>query len=148
MTRRVLRGFSPTRFADLRRRRGLTIDDLARLSARGTSTLYAWESGARTPQVDILALVMAILDRPIADVIDLTPDERYPGDWRVIRGMTQPELAAAAGITTTTLRKIERAAVALTDRNAAAIARALGISPDAYRAAWDRARSRPPGTPV
>ena len=148
MTRRVLRGFSPTRFADLRRRRGLTIDDLARLTARGTSTLYAWEAGTRTPQIDILALVMKILEAPIEDVINLTPDQRYPGDWRVIRGMTQPELAAAAGTTTTTLRKIERAAVALTDRNAAAIAQALAISPDTYRAAYQRARNRPPGTPV
>lgn len=148
MTRRVLRGFSPTQFADTRRRRGLSIDDLARLTGRGTSTIYAWEAGTRTPQVDVLAHVMDVLETPIEQVIALEPDQRYPGDWRVIRGLTQPQLAAAAGTTTTTLRKIERAAVALTDANAAALARVLAITANEYREAYQRARRRPPGTPV
>lgn len=89
---------------------------------------------------------MNYLDAPIENVVIIDPDERYPGDWRVIRGMMQPELAAAAGIATTTLRGIEQASAALTDANAEKLAGLLGISADEYRAAYQRCRQRPPGT--
>lgn len=148
MTRRVLRGFSPTQFANIRRRRGLSITDLARLADVGLSTVKAWEAGRRTPQVDLLARVMRLLQTPIEDVVALGPKERYPGDWRVIRGLTQPQLAAAAGIATTTLRDIERADIRLTDANASRLAQILNISVEQYQTAYQRARSRPPGTPA
>lgn len=41
-----------------------------------------------------------------------------PGDWRVIKGLTQPELAAAVKVATTTRRAIERADIRLTHANA------------------------------
>ena len=148
MTRRVLRGFDPQAFAHARRRSGLSVSDLARLADVGTSTIHAWEAGKGTPQVDLLARVMEILKTPISQVVTIEPDERYPGDWRVIRGLTQPELAAAAKIATTTLRGIERADIALTDANAITLAGLLGITVEEYRAAYTRARQRPAGTSV
>lgn len=48
------------------------------------------EAGKGTPQIDLLARVMAILETPIEHVVAIAPDERYPGDWRVIKGLTQP----------------------------------------------------------
>jgi transcriptional regulator with XRE-family HTH domain len=57
-----------------------------------------------------------------------------------IEGLTQPELAAAAKIATTTLRGIERADAALTDINDANLAGELGITVEEYRAAYQRAR--------
>lgn len=146
MSRRVLRGFNPIEFATLRLRRGLTVSEVARLADIAHSTVYAWEAGTRTPQVDLLAKVMALLDAPIEDVVTIKPDERYPGDCRVIRGLTQPQLAAAAGIATNTLRGIERADQGLTDVNASTLAAALDISVEEYKAAYQRARRRPPGT--
>ena len=148
MSRRVLRGFNPTEFAALRLRRGLTVSEVARLADVAHSTVHAWEAGTRTPQVDFLVRVMALLDAPIDDVVTIEPEERYPGDWRVIRGLTQPQLAASAGIATNTLRGIERADQGLTDTNAATLAQVLDISVEQYRAAYQRARTRPPGTPA
>jgi transcriptional regulator with XRE-family HTH domain len=148
MTRRVLRGFNPPAFADIRRQRGLSVSDLARLADVGQSTIHAWEAAKYTPQVDLLARVMGILGTPIEHVVTIAPADRYPGDWRVIKGLTQPELAAAAKIATTTLRGIERADVALTDANATNLAGLLGIPVDDYRAAYQRARRRPAGTSV
>ncbi|MBS4730556.1 helix-turn-helix transcriptional regulator [Mycobacterium sp. SM1] len=148
MTRRVLRGFNPQAFAEARRRKGISVADLARLADVGQSTVHAWEAGRGTPQVDLLARVMRILDTGIEQVVTIPPQERYPGDWRIIKGMTQPELAAAAKIATTTLRGIERADIGLTDANAVKLAKHLGISVEEYRAAYQRARHRPPGTPV
>ncbi|ULE31143.1 helix-turn-helix transcriptional regulator [Mycobacterium sp. IDR2000157661] len=146
MTRRVMRGFSAQNFRQIRCDRGLSVSDLARLADVGQSTIHAWEAGKSTPQIDLLARAMAVLKAPIEQVVIVAREERYPGDWRVLRGITQPELAAAAKIATTTLRGIERADIALTDLNAATLAELLGIDVAEYRAAYQRARSRPPGT--
>jgi len=148
MTRRVLRGFDPHAFATVRQERGMSVSDLARLAGVGQSTVHAWESGRGTPQVDLLARVMNILGAPIEDVVTVAAEERYPGDWRVIRGVTQPQLAAAAKIATTTLRGIERADLGLTEANAAKLAACLDISVEEYQAAYSRARQRPAGTSV
>ena len=146
MTRRVLRGFDAQAFADTRRRSGIPVSELARLADVAQATIFNWEAGNGTPAINLLARVMKILDAPIGQVITIGPEERFPGDWRALKGMTQPELAAAAGIAPTTLRGIERADAALTDTNAAALAGVLGISADDYRAAYLRAGQRPPGT--
>lgn len=147
MTRRVLRGFNAQRFAEVRRDRQFTVSDLARLADVGQSTVHSWEAGRGTPQVDLLARVMAILDAPIELVVTVPVDERFPGDWRVIRGLTQPQLAAAAGIATTTLRGIERADIGLTEATATKLAELLGVSTEDYQQAYQRARKRPPEPP-
>ncbi|TDL02899.1 helix-turn-helix domain-containing protein [Mycobacterium paragordonae] len=146
MTRRVLRGFTPRAFLETRQRRGLSQADLARLADLGLSTIKAWESGRRSPQVDLLKRAMDILETPIDEVVLIAPADRYPGDWRVIQGMTQPQLAAAAKIATSTLREIESAELALTDANASTLAHLLGIPTDTYRTSYRRARTRPAGT--
>ncbi|SKT94641.1 XRE family transcriptional regulator [Mycobacteroides abscessus subsp. massiliense] len=148
MTRRVLRGFDAAAFATARTGANLSVPDLARAANVGTATIYSWEAGTRTPQVDLLARAMKIIGAPIEHVVTIARTDRYPGDWRVIRGLTQPELAAAASIATTTLRGIERADIALTDANALRLSGLLHISVDEYRACHERARQRPPGTQV
>lgn len=148
MTRKVTRGFIPARLTALRIKRNLKVADLARLARAGTSTVYAWELGRRSPQVDVLARVMKVLDAPISAVVVVERRKRFPGDWRVLAGLTQPGLAAKAGITTSNLKLIERAESELTDKNAEALGRALGITGEVYRAAHARARRREPGTPA
>lgn len=148
MTRRVLRGFDAAAFGEIRRRNGISVNDLARLADVSSVTIFNWEAGRGTPQVDLLARVMRILDVAIERVVAIPPDQRYPGDWRVLKGLTQPELAAAVKIPTSTLRDIERADRALNDVNADKLATYLGISVEEYRAAYQRARQRPHGAPV
>ena len=116
MTRRVLRGFDAQAFAEARRQKGISVSDLSRLADVSQATIFNWEAGKSTPQVDLLARVMRILDAPIEQVVTIPAGKRYPGDWRVIKGLTQPELAAAAKIATTTLRGIERADVGVDRR--------------------------------
>lgn len=147
MSRRVLRGFSPQHFAAIRVRAGLSVSDLSRRADVAVSTVHHWEAGTRSPQIDILAGVMAVLDAPIDSVVLVDVAERYPGDWRVMRGLTQPQLAAAAGVPTSVVQRIERADYPLSDKNAEAIANVLGVGVDEYRAAYQRARARPPGEP-
>ena len=147
MTRRVLHGFDRHAFSALRQSRGLSVSDLARLSGAALPTIHHWEAGTRTPQVDILAAVMAVLKAPIDTVVLIAADQRYPGDWRVMSGLTQPQLAANAKIATAILQRIERGEYPLSDKNAEALASTLGITADEYRAAYQRARQRPAGSP-
>ncbi|WP_204815348.1 helix-turn-helix transcriptional regulator [Mycobacterium riyadhense] len=148
MTRRVLRGFNAQVFAEIRRRNGISVNDLARVADVSPATIFNWEAGKATPQVDLLARVMRVLDTAIEQVVTIPADERYPGDWRILEGLTQPELAVAANIPTTTLRDIERANRPLNEANATKLAQQLGITVEEYKAAYQRARHRPPGAPV
>ena len=147
MSRRVLRGFSPREFAAIRARAGLSVSDLSRLAGVAVSTIHHWEAGTRSPQIDILAGVMSVLDAAIEAVVLIDPGERYPGDWRTLRGLTQPQLAAAASLPTATIQRIERADYPLSEKNAEIIANVLDITSDEYRAAYERARTRPAGAP-
>ncbi len=147
VSRRVLRGFDRHRFKQLRKST-MTMSDLARLSGVTSSTIYAWEAGTYTPQVDKLAAVMRVLGHPIEYVVEIPADERYPGDWRVLRGLTQPQLAASASIATARLQRIECGETEPTDAQVEALAQLLETAPEEYRAAWRRALVRPPGEPV
>ncbi|WP_418287712.1 helix-turn-helix domain-containing protein [Mycobacterium adipatum] len=148
MTRRVLRGFNAQAFSQARQHKGLSVSDLSRMAGVSDAAIWKWEAGTATPLIDLLARVMRILDAPIEQVITIPADERYPGDWRAIRGISQPELAATAKIPTTTLKGIERGDRNLSDANADKLADLLGISVEEYRAAYQRARERPAGTSV
>lgn len=147
VSRRVLRGFNAERFTALRKSK-MSMMELARLSGITSSTIYAWEAGTFTPQVDKLAAVMKVLGSPIEHVVVLPIDQRFPGDWRVLCGLTQPQLAASAGIATTTLKRIERGEMSLTDDKATKLSHLLGTTVEEYGAAWRRVRERPPGAPV
>lgn len=140
-----MRGFNPETFRELRVSGGFTRGDLARLAEISTATIGAWESGRRRPQVDTLARAAKMLGQTMAAVVVIPPDGRYLGDLRVLAGMTQPQLAVVAGMSTAQLGALERGEVTLTDSAAANIATALRSTPRDVRAAWDRARTRPAG---
>lgn len=148
MSRRIFRGFDPNALRQAREHAEISRKDLARLARTGRATIDNWESGRSTPQIDILVRVADVLKLNIDAFITTPPHERYPGDWRILRGLTQPQLAANVGISTPTLGSIERGEVALSDATATAIAIALNITADTYHQAHERARARPPGTPA
>lgn len=146
VSRRIMRGFRPDALAELRRQRGLSQGELARLAGVAPGTVNRWESGLATPQVDLLARVANILEIQIEEVVQIPRDERYPGDWRVIRGMTQPVAASKAGIATQVLGSMERGEISLSDNVAERVSRVLGISVEELREAYLRVRNRPAGT--
>lgn len=148
MTRRSLRGFDAAAFATLRRRSGLSADDLATRAGLSFSTIHHWESGRRTPQIDVLARVMDLLQAPIEQVVPIPPQDRYPSDWRVMKGLTQGQLAQRADLSTSTIQRIEDAVLPLPDAHIDLLAGLLDISPDQFRTAYRNARERPPGTPA
>ncbi|MCE5291394.1 MAG: transcriptional regulator [Nocardiaceae bacterium] len=148
MSRRGLRGFDPSTFAAARRAAGYTLSELGRIADIGLTTLHNWENGSSPkPQVEALARAVAALGVTMADVIDIPPNRRTVADLRALAGLTQPQLAANAGISTAAMSQIERAAVRLTPDKARALAKALSITEAELTAAYQRARSRPAGSP-
>ncbi|MHA4854738.1 MULTISPECIES: helix-turn-helix transcriptional regulator [Rhodococcus] len=148
MSRRVMRGFDPSRLKARRERSGLSRPELARVAGIGHATLYQWETGATSPQVDLLKRVADALGAKISDIVIVPEAERLPGDWRVLAGLLQPQLGKLAEVSTTTVAQVERGQAALTEDNARKLSAALGVSESVYRAAYERARNRPAGTPA
>ena len=122
--------------------------DLARFAEVSVAAVRAWESGQATPQVDRLARVAAALDVPMSELVRISPHDRYLGDLRVQAGLTQPQLALQAGISTASLSSLELGETSLREPVAERLARALEVDTAEVRAAYERARTRPPGAPV
>lgn len=140
-----MRGFEPERLAAARRAAGISQREIARLARVNADTVRRWELGETSPQVDLLNRTAAALGVTIADLVCIPESDRFPGDWRVLRGMTQPMLGAAAGVTTQIVGSIERGEISLSENMARKIAAALEITEDELRESYERARNRGPG---
>ncbi|MGL6234926.1 MAG: helix-turn-helix domain-containing protein [Segniliparus sp.] len=151
MSRRVLRGFNRHRFTKARlsfKRKGISNHDLSRLSGVSESTLRKWQTGEVKPNIDKLVAALNVLETPVSAVVVVRAEERTLVDLRVLAGFTQPQLAKAAGISTTTLSTLERGSTPLSSERAETLAPLLGVSVTEISAAWQRARDRPAGAPA
>lgn len=148
MSSRVMRGFDRTRLTQARIDMGLTRGELGRLAGVTEAAIGRWETGKRTPRIDVLTRVLTCLDTDIEDIVYIHPTKRFPGDWRILRGLTQPLLGKAAGISTAAISRMERGEGGLTPELRERVATALGITPDELTHSFERARSRPPGEPA
>ncbi|MFM9262225.1 helix-turn-helix transcriptional regulator [Rhodococcus sp. 5A-K4] len=142
MSRRMMRGFSPAALKKAREARKVGRAALARSAGVSSSTVRRWENGQVSPGVDLLAQVAVVLGIEISDVVLVPVDTRYPGDWRVLKGLTQMQLAAAVGVTTEVIGAIERGERVVPYVIAAKLAKKLGISVEELVAANRRAHDR------
>ncbi|MGY4102031.1 helix-turn-helix domain-containing protein [Nocardia sp. R16R-3T] len=152
VTRRITRGFDPEALRrareehpneDLRRRA-----EVARLAEVGVATIQQWETGKKSPQVNLLFRVAKLLGVSMEELVPIPRDKRYLRDWRVLRGLLESDLAALTGISGSSIGRLEEGSAALTDENAGRLAAALGISSDEVRASYERARQRDIGAPA
>ncbi|WP_345353404.1 helix-turn-helix transcriptional regulator [Rhodococcus olei] len=143
-----MRGFSPDSLRAARRAAGISQVEAARVARVGADTIRRWEQGESSPQVDLLAKVTGALGVEIADVVHIPEGERYPGDWRVLLGLTQPQLGAKAGVATQIVSSVERGVISLSGNVAVKLAAALEIPESELRASYERARNRPAGAPA
>ncbi|MDT2007227.1 transcriptional regulator [Rhodococcus sp. ACS1] len=143
-----MRGFQPDQLEKARRSAGVSQRELARLARLNADTIRRWELGDSSPQVDLLARVTAAIGVSISDLVKVPEGDRYPGDWRILRGLTQPQLGAAAGVTTQIVGSVERGEISLSDNVARKLSAALQIPESELRASYERVRTRPAGTPA
>ena len=95
------------------------------------------ESWGRKP------VMVAALGLAMRDVIDVQDGEELLSDLRVLKGMTQPELAAEAGLATSTLAGLEQGHLRLRNIHIQGLSRALDLPEDVVASAYARTRSRP-----
>lgn len=148
MSRRVRRGFQRERFIEAIRAAGMTHGDLGRLAEVSVAAITSWERRGGTPDIERLVRVAGVLGVSLEELVHLPDEKCLPSDLRLRVGLTQVQLAAAAGLSTTAVSGFERAEPGWSDRKATAIASVLGISVEDLRAAWQRSRDRPPGAPA
>lgn len=160
MSRRVEHGFDREALTRIRNAAKLTVGDLHRITDISASAIYAWENGFRTPEVHSLASVADALEVRMDVLVPVPPAERMLSHLRVFARMTQTELAAKLGIPTPAYSKIERGERPLPEELVARLTQALTIDDETHplrkqsinevqvRSAWQRAKSRPPGTPA
>ena len=143
MSRKVVRGFSASRFREVRERQGFTRAELARLSEVSVGAIRNWEVEDAVPQVDTLYRVVSVLGVAITDVVLVAPEERQLSDLRVLAGLTQPQLAARAELATTTVAGLEQGHVRLQGTHAEQLAKALELPVAVVEDAYMRTHSRP-----
>jgi transcriptional regulator with XRE-family HTH domain len=130
-------GFDGRRLRAARRAAGLTQLQLSELVGVHETAVTNWERGERVPRVDRLRVLAAALKVRPADLTDLAEDG--PASLQALRvgaGLLQDQVAAGAGLTRTKYAALERGEIAsLSGRDAAALARVLGVGVGVVRTA-------------
>jgi transcriptional regulator with XRE-family HTH domain len=131
-----IKGWSPRRFARLRRRAGLSQADLARAVGVSATTISSWERGRNAPVSSRLLVIAAALGVEVTEVAPLSarPDLR---ELRERAGLTQAALAELLHCSSGSISLIERTA-RWWPTTAETWAAALHVSLDQWGAAWEQ----------
>jgi transcriptional regulator with XRE-family HTH domain len=148
--RRSVRGFQPNVLRDRRLERGFTQAELARILGLTPGAVKAWEAGRGTPKIETLVKLVdpSVLDIDISALVSVPKGETFLGDLRTLRLITQSQLAERIGLSQTMMGALERGEINLSEDVAEMLAAELDYSLSDIRSAFNRARSRPPHTPV
>lgn len=136
-------GFDAARLRAAREAAHLTQGALAEAAGAHVKEVREWESGRRVPQVEAVAALARALHISPRDLLDRDADQALTlQDLRAAAGLSQESAAEIAGLQRATYAKIERGGtVAISDDNATAIGRALGVHAAEVRAAHAASRA-------
>ena len=136
-------GFDAARLRAAREAAHLTQGALAAAAGAHVKEVREWESGRRVPQVQAVAALARALHVSPLDLLDRDADQALTlQDLRAAAGLSQEKTAEVAGLQRATYAKIERGeTVTVSDGNAAAIGRALGVNAEEVRAAHAASRA-------
>lgn len=141
MARSTVRGFSGARLRRFRLERGLTGDELADAAEVSYQAVSAWETGRSAPTPHLLARVARVLHVTIADLVAIPPGKLTLSDLRVQAGMTQSEIAAELGVSTSIVGTIEKGRTKYHPDRAACMARLYEVNLGEVEAAWQNSRA-------
>lgn len=139
--RRPLTGFVPAALEHARDAAGLSRGELAIIVGVDGTTIHNWETKRAHPAPNHLAAAAAALGVPLSTLIVIPEQERTIADLRTLAGLTQQELGDRAGLSSTTLGRIERGET-LTKTSAVALAHILDVDESEIRRAFARARDQ------
>ncbi|MEU2004712.1 helix-turn-helix domain-containing protein [Rhodococcus sp. NPDC019627] len=138
-----LNGFQPRALEVARTAAGLSRGALSRALGVDPSTIHKWETSRSHPEPEHLTRITETLGIPLDRLLVVPRNRQVLADLRILAGLTQRQVANRAGISTTTIGKIERGEASLSDRHAAALADVLCVDERTIRAAYLRNRPLP-----
>ena len=130
--------------ARLRKKRGLSFDELGRRLNRHRPDIIAWEMGRAAPSPSKLVALAAVIEVDPSELTRTSPARAQLVDLRGWAGLTQAELARRAGLPRPTYALLERGRLVLRPEVAARLAEALGRDVDEVERAARRRQARRP----
>lgn len=123
----------------LRRNRGYSQEDVAKIMGKSRQTIASWETGRAKPDIDSVEKLAEIYDVPILGVIEARKEnvqegkenKNYGLSVNIIRrmlGITTKEMATRLKISVRVYRSIENGKVGIYEPERKAIGEALGIA--------------------
>ena len=112
---RGVRGFSGAALRRARQGVGLTADDLAALVAVSESSVLRWGTDQAKPTATRLKSIADAVGVPIGDLLANQPGSQSLRDLRESAGLSLSELSVLAGGSVSSLLRLERGGVALSD---------------------------------
>lgn len=112
---RGVRGFSGAALRRARQGVGLTADDLAALVSVSESSVLRWETDQAKPTATRLKAIADAVGVPIGDLLKNQAGSQSLRDLRESAGLSLSELSVLAGGSVSSLLRLERGGVALSD---------------------------------
>ena len=134
--------FSGSRLQAARGARGWTRGRLGVAVGVTVTSVASWERGVRSPTAATLKKLADILGVEPGDLLDIPQSEWGQNEWRVTNGLEQKEVAAALGISPTTLSAVEATYAPLPAGMPDRLAQLYRTTPAEIQAAWERDRRR------
>ncbi len=106
------------------------------------TSVASWERGVRSPTAATLKKLAGILGVEPGELLDIPRSEWGQTEWRVTNGLEQKEVAAALGVSPTTLSAVEATYSPLGTGMPARLAELYGTTSAEIEAAWERDRRR------
>jgi len=106
------------------------------------TSVASWERGVRSPTPAMLKRLAGVLGVVPGDLLDLPQSEWGQNEWRVTNGLEQREVAAALGVSPTTLSAVEATYSPFPTGMPERLATLYGTTSAEIESAWERDRRR------
>jgi transcriptional regulator with XRE-family HTH domain len=143
-----VRGFDPEALVRLRKERGLSHDALAERTGWGRPNIIRWEKGRRRPSPAMLLAIADALQVEPAELTSISLANAELVDLRALAGLTQEQVARAAGIPKPTYALIEHCQLPLEPALVDRLASIFGVTSRDVQRAHYRAMAAGSPTPT
>ena len=120
-----------SRLRALRKKAGLSQEELADVLGISYMTVRRWEAGKASPRVEDVPSIAQALGVPDADLLDTNASIPFGANLKALRkkaGLTQSQLADLIGVHETTIRRWENNGDSPRAEDISSLAKALGVS--------------------
>jgi len=133
--------FVGTRLRSMRMRARASAGEVARATGVSESTVRKWESGAVKPRPQHLSALAKVFDVPAVDFVQTTATPTMQ-ELRERCALTQEEVAARAGVSTSTVAAIESGSQQPSADARGSLAESYGVGVEALDDAWRRSADK------